>query len=495
MKMTSKTDRRKIGRIGVIDVGSNSVRFVVFDGDQRAPAYFYDEKVLCGLGRGMVASGFLNAEGKARALTAIHRFSLLAKSMKLDQLRAVATAAVREARDGPQFCQQVNYEFGIKLRAISGTEEAKMAASGVLLGWPEASGLVCDIGGSSMEFAALKSGEIKRAVTTDLGPLSIADAQDHGGDLAAYIRARIAAKTEGFHRQQDRLFLVGGSWRAIARLHMELNAYPLAVLHGYALTRATLMTTLDALEDEAALARLNALPISQSRVGLVPVAAQVLREVLGHFDVQEVVFSSFGLREGVYLSQMRKSLQRLDPLIEAAQAEEQRLARFAGFGDVLYHWIEPLFADQSASQLRLIRAACLLHDVNWRSHPDFRAAVCFETATHANLGGVSHAGRVFIAWALYHRYKSKTVPEALDALAAILSEDEIQLARVVGRAMRLGAMLNGAAPDQMGTLSVQPQDLRLELNMQGAEFMGEVVEKRLMSLASAMGLTAQIRLV
>ena len=157
------TGTSRLKRIAVIDVGSNSVRLVVFDGMARSPAYFYNEKVLCGLGAGLGETGRLNPEGWAKALATLHRFTALASRMELSGIIAVATAAVREARDGPAFCDQVEAETGLQLHVASGAEEARLAAKGVLLGWPEAEGLVCDMGGASMELAQVSGGEVNRA--------------------------------------------------------------------------------------------------------------------------------------------------------------------------------------------------------------------------------------------------------------------------------------------------------------------------------------------
>lgn len=483
--------KREIGRIGVIDVGSNSVRLVVFDGDARAPAYFYDEKVMCGLGRNLTKTGLLNPDGKYRALAAINRFSLLAKSMNLTKLIAVGTAAVREAKDGPQFCDQIYHEFGVKLKAISGEEEAIMSARGVLLGWPHASGLVCDIGGSSMELAALRDGEIKKQATSALGPLSIMDTDPDERDH--HIQTLLAKLACDFQTQQDQLFLVGGSWRAIARFQMQHSGYPLHVLHDYRVKPRDLVPSLLMLKHSQGDQILAELSISETRKKLLPIASAVLLQVLEHFKVAEIAFSSYGLREGVYLSEMHKAMVRLDPLIEACRAEEELAARFPGFGDVLFEWLLPIFGEVSDQEKRLIHAACLLHDVNWRTHPDYRAEVCFESATHANLSGIGHKGRVFLAFALLCRYKSKSTPALLESLRDLLSPEDHQKAQVLGRAMRLGAMMNGAKSELMGKLSLQDDTIYLDLNDEAASLYGEIVQKRLRALADVMEKTAIIR--
>jgi exopolyphosphatase/guanosine-5'-triphosphate,3'-diphosphate pyrophosphatase len=214
---------------------------VVFDGAARSPAYFFNEKVMCGLGTGIGESGVLHPAGRTRALAALKRFAMLAVDMGVSPLTAVATAAVREASDGAEFRAEVEAETGIRLWVVDGREEARLSAQGVMLGWPGAAGVICDIGGASMELATIGDGRIGKRVTTPLGPLRL---QGLGGkDTDSARKARLAEIDRALSTALDevgtghgRLFLVGGSWRAIARLDMERRGYPLRVLHEYLVT-------------------------------------------------------------------------------------------------------------------------------------------------------------------------------------------------------------------------------------------------------------------
>ncbi|MBT6525373.1 MAG: Ppx/GppA family phosphatase, partial [Marinovum sp.] len=231
--LIKKPVKRDLTRVGVVDIGSNSVRLVVFDGAGRSPAYFYNEKIMCGLGSGMSETNCLNPQGRARAVAALRRFQALAEGMGITPLSAVATAAVREAEDGPDFCQQVERETGLKIWVIDGKQEARLSAQGVLLGWPGSYGLVCDIGGSSMELAEISDGKVGKRQSSDLGPLKLQGIS--GGKKARndHIKTTIMALKDKMGLQQNRLFLVGGSWRALARVDMERRNYPLHVPHEY----------------------------------------------------------------------------------------------------------------------------------------------------------------------------------------------------------------------------------------------------------------------
>jgi len=480
--------KARLRRIGVIDVGSNSVRLVVFDGMARSPAYFYNEKVLCGLGAGLSETGLLNRDGVRRALATLHRFAALAARMDLSGMIAVATAAVRDAEDGPAFCDQVERETGLQLHIASGAEEARLSAKGVLLGWPDADGLVCDMGGSSMELARIGGGAISECVTGPLGPLKLADVASED-KRAKYVRKQIKALVKMVPGPVAQLFLVGGSWRAIARLDMERTGYPLKVVHGYAPDLRRLAETLKWIPGQSA-GDLNALTgTSQARLSLVPHAAPVLAELIRRVGPERVVFSGYGLREGLLYRQMPEEMRALDPLIEACLHTEAASARTPGFGTVLYEWLLPLYADRSAADLRLVRAACLLHDVNWRAHPDYRAELCFESVTRANLSGVDHADRVYLGLALLNRYKTAALTGPAERYARLLDDTRATDAVVLGKAMRLGAMLSGASVGilEHATLELTADRVVLGLTGPARDCAGETVDRRLQSLASRLG--------
>lgn len=486
---------RALSRVGVVDVGSNSVRMVVFDGAARSPAYFFNEKILCGLGGGLAQTGHLNPEGRARALAAIKRFQLLAKGMNLPPLTAVATAAVREAQDGPAFCAEVLHETGLHLYVIDGEEEARLSAQGVLLGWPDAKGLMCDIGGSSLELAEITGGDVGKRVTSPLGPLKLADTP--GGKKG--LKAEIARVVDGLALQMGtdhkRLFLVGGSWRAIARLDMERRGYPLTVLHEYRMSQKSIQKTLRWIEQVDLEEIRQRTSTSATRMALVPIAAQVLKRLIHSFRPKEIAVSSYGIREGMLYEQMPARIRRRDPLIEACRFAEQKDARVPGFGKELYEFLSPLYKSAKPDHKRLIKAACLLHDVSWRAHPDYRHEVCFDNATRANLGGLTHQERVFLGLALLHRYKNSRQGSRFDDLFEILDENDLIKAEVLGKAMRFGAMFAMDGPQDKAELRWFPKkrELHLRLEPGAKDLFGEVAAARFDAFAAALGATAIVK--
>ncbi|SDE45113.1 Ppx/GppA family phosphatase [Limimaricola pyoseonensis] len=488
-------ESRALSRVGVVDVGSNSVRLVVFDGAARSPAYFYNEKIMCGLGAGLSETGKLSPEGRERALKALKRFATLAEGMNIVPLTAVATAAVREAEDGPEFCEQVLRETGIEVHTISGDEEARLSAQGVLLGWPGSYGLVCDIGGSSMELADIAEGRVGRRLTSALGPLKLKEVKGGDEGLEEYIETTIARIHEEMGGETGmRLFLVGGSWRAIARCDMTRRDYPLTVLHEYRMTVEDVAETRKYIETEDPDDLRKRAGVSSDRMALVPLAIRVLDRLVKVFQPKDIAISSYGIREGMLYEQMPAQLRDRDPLIEACRFAEAKDARLPGFGPVLYDFVRPLFPHADWQRKRIIKAACLLHDVSWRAHPDYRPQVCFDNATRANLGGLKHSERVFLGLALMHRYSNKREGARYEQMFTLVRDEDKREAEVLGKAMRLGAMLWLGTETMPGSLAWNAVDrvLKIELDPRARNLFGEVAEQRFNSLVSALDATGEV---
>ena len=478
--------------IAVIDVGSNSVRLVVFESAERAPAYYFNEKVACGLGAEISRTGRLDPRGRQRAIATLTRFAALADRMRVGGLDAVATAAVREAEDGADFCKAVHRATGLRLRVISGEEEARLSALGVLLAEPDAEGLVVDMGGASMEIATVAAGAVGERLTLALGPQRLSGLD--GAKLLARIDSELARALAALGKGRRPIHLVGGAWRTFAKLQMARVDHPLRVLHGYSLE-------MDAAAEAAAWVAvqtpetLRAVPgVSAQRAATAPLAALVLSRLIVAFCPPTVLVSAFGLREGLYYEQLPPVVRARDPLIDGAKRLELQQARFPGFGRELAGFVAPIIKPWTADERRLALAACLLNDVNWRAHPDYRPLSCFETVTRANLTGLDHAARVFIGFALLNRYGggrySADVAEALKLLDSTARDR----AKTLGRALRLGAMLSASTSGALAhaKLALTGETLSLHLGRRLRLLNGEAVSRRLTGLADTMGVAGQL---
>ena len=483
--------RNRIGRIGIIDVGSNSVRLVVFEGFSRSPSYFFNEKVLCGLGKGIQHKNKLNELGKIEAVRAIKRFITLTKKMHLTALVGVATAAVRNALDGDDFVRLIKRETNLVLYVASGKEEAEFSANGVLLGWPEASGLVCDMGGGSLEIADLSEGIVGYCETSPLGGLTLVEYQGSYDELDDFIKKSVEQLCLGLRLPVPNLYLVGGSFRVFAKLDMALSNYPLKVLHEYKIEIEQAERTIKWIFENDISKLGQKVDSSIERLLLLPMAARVLIHLINILQPRKIFFSSYGLREGILFYQMPDRIKNLDPLIEACRYQEKSSARFPGFGQKLFDWLVPIFKDLTTYELRLYHAACLLHDTTWKAHPDYRAEMSFETVTRTNLGGIDHEERIFLALALMSRYKKMHFSKNLKVPLRILGESRAKEAIVLGRAMRLGAMVSGTSISNLKKckLFIKDKVLYLNLSKSGKDLAAETVERRLKALADGLNIS------
>ena len=479
--------------VAVIDVGSNSVRLVVFEALSRATTPIFNEKVLCGLGRGLAQTGRLNPEGRDAALATLNRFASLVQAMKADVIDVVATAAVREAKDGPDFVARVEAECGLKIQILSGTEEARLAAQGVLSSLPGADGLMADLGGGSLEVVRLEEGSLRDQATLPLGPLRTAAVGARAlvrtidgalGDLPWLKDARGGS----FHA-------VGGAWRAIARVHMAQERYPLRIVHGYTLERAEAERVASFLSklDADALEELDGVP--RSRAGTLPFSALVLARLLKVVRPKVVVFCGHGLREGLIYDRLDAASRSLDPFIAAAQDSAWRTGRFSVHAEEIERWIAPLFEDADTEEARLRFAACLLSDSAWRWHPDYRAEQAFISILHAPYVGVSHAGRAFVATAVAARYGASLSEKWMTPARRLLPRPAVQTASALGAALDLANTLTGGTPGLLAEAPVRKRGKILELVLAGESrrLDGEAVRRRLDTLAREIRLEGRVR--
>lgn len=476
----------------IIDIGSNSIRIVVYAGSPRAPSVLFNEKVMAGLGASLASDGLISAAAAGLTLRTLERFQLLAREMGVGQLRTVATAALREAANGPDVLEQIR-AIGLDVDLLSGAEEARTAGLGVIASIPDADGIVGDLGGGSLELVRVSEGRVGQPVSLPLGVLRLAAIR--AGGKVPLIKTVSAALSETRWTMPSRplpFYLVGGSWRALARLDMHLTGYALPIIHHYQMPsrRAAELVRIIARMDRADFAAVPAL--AGSRVSTLPDAAALLTALVDHFKSTALIVSAGGLREGLLYDTLDADQRALDPLIEAVREEGRRQGRFAEHGDLLFDWIAPLFKGETAEQARLRRAACLLGDVGWHANPAFRAERGMEAALHGNWVGVDGRGRAMIGQALFASFGGGTAP--LDALLPLAPAEDLTLAVHWGMAMRLGQRLSGgtAPPLQHSTLARTSDRIILTLPSALEPLYGDVVLRRHRQLANLLGLQAKL---
>ena len=491
--MSDPNDRRPRD-VAVIDIGSNSVRLVVYRLEGRAIWTVYNEKVLAGLGSELTVTGRLSVDGVDAALGALRRFSAVLDAAHPSSLFVAATAAVREAADGADFVDRVLAEAGLSVRVLSGEEEARYAALGVLAGTPDASGVVGDLGGSSLELTRVAGGRVGAGVSLPLGAFNLRVAE--GLDIGrARGRANRVLADPGAGFETDTLYAVGGGWRNLALLQMRLTGYPLGIVHQYVLSAVDALDAARfiARQSKGSLERIEGL--SKRRLETIPYAAIVLEALIERLGLKQICVSAYGLREGLLLEAMPDDVRQLDPLIEGCAALGARQGASEELGQALEIWLtpmhdllEPVFGRRDAT---LLASACRLADLGARLHPDHRADLVFQQVLRAPIPGMDHAERAFLALALFARYTASAVTPESQTITRVLSPERAARARALGAAMRLGCDLSGRSADLLrrSKLDITGEVIRLTADGRWADMLlGEQTAKRAATLADQLEL-------
>ena len=477
-------------KAAVIDIGSNSVRLVIYEASGSAALPYFNEKVLAGLGRGLTETGTLSAEGVVQALAALRRYRAILEGLGVTQVIAVATAAVREAEDGDDFARKAAAELGAPLRILSGTDEGRLSALGVRVGIYRADGVMGDLGGSSLEFQRVSpGGDDAMGETHLLGPLAMADTEHLPiADRRKAIR-KVLRDSKLIEQGGRRFYAVGGAWRALANVHMELTSYPLRVLHGYKMDGQALRQVLKAIisteRDKDLGQKLSSLV--GRRFDTLTHAALVLSEVFDMGEFKEIVISANGLRDGVLADSI--AIPTHDPLLDGIAAFLRLETWQYAFGETLFDFISPVMP-KLMSRDRIYRAACLLADCGGRYHPDHRPDLAYDVVLRAPIPGILHDDRAMLAHAIGCRYSHKFARPPEYVRIGKASDEEVS--RILGAAMRLGAVYSGRSSTVLWQASLKPSKTRLTLEVtKGHEAMiSETVVKRLSYLANLLDLDA-----
>lgn len=493
------------GPVAVIDIGSNSVRMVVYEGAGRAPIPMFNEKAMCGLGRGLMGLGQgkvgrLADEPVEQALITLRRFSAIADGMKVKNRIAIATSAVRDAENGGEFAEQAAKILGTEIQILSGPQEAELAGYGVAGSLRDAQGIVGDFGGGSLELCEISGRDIGERVSFPIGALRLAVLGQATSKEVDDAILKALDSCEWLHSAEGQtLYVVGGAWRVLGRMHMAHKNHPIRILHQYDIpaSGALAMADLVAHQSLAALGKLPEVP--SRRVETLPYAGRVLEHLIERANIKRLIFSAHGVREGVIYSLLSQKEWQRDPLVascdEMGRQFSSRAHRVAHkFIQELFDWMQPFFPGESPKDQRRRMAACALSDIAWRTPSDYRGQQAYVEIMRAPLLGMGHEARAQIALSVLHRYQGGVDDTEAEEVANILPEEVYNRAREIGMALRLGEVLSGGLPGVMPSCPLTVADNHLALSIPEArrDFAGEVTETRLGKLAATRGMTYSI---
>lgn len=484
------------GRVGVVDIGSNSVRLVVYDAPTRLPIPMYNEKAQCALGRGMGAAGVLSPQGVDCALSSVKRFAGLAKAMGVEDIQFVATAAVRDARDGPEFVEEVDDLIGHRMQVLSGEDEAKYAALGLLMGVPYADGVIGDLGGGSLDLVGLDNGKFTESATLPFGHLRLSEAAEGNPERARDIVDNAMSDLKWLKTVQGRtLYAAGGSWRALARILIDQTSHPLHVVDNFSINAETALKILHLISG-AGRHSLDLIPgVPKKRIETLPFAAAALEGMLRVSGASRLQFTGFGMREGVLLSRLPDEMRHQDPLLSACKTMAERTGRFSVKGREMLEWSAPLFPDETPAEQRLRYAACLMSDIGWNEHPDYRAEHSFIRVLRVPYAGLTHSDRALLAATVYVRQNGDLGDPLIRPILGLLDVGQLSWIKVTGLALRLAHTISGSAPGVLTKtkLAVGEEKLTLKIAKKDRDaLLSEAVQRRLKTLSRALGLKGKV---
>jgi exopolyphosphatase / guanosine-5'-triphosphate,3'-diphosphate pyrophosphatase len=486
--------------VGVIDIGSNSVRLVVYQAMERSLVTTFNEKALCGLGREVQTTGLLAADAVEKALTALQRFRALCKVQKVGRVYAIATAACRDASNGPEFIAKAEKICGCTIQILTGPEEARYSALGVISGIHKPDGIVGDLGGGSLELIDVRGHQVRSGVTLPLGSLALQDLADKSLKKAERIALDALSGLPQLEAGRGRTFYaVGGTWRALARIHIIQSEYPLGVMHGYAIPAAEALDFVRRLRRLAVTDTLADIEIvAEARRPLLTYAALVLEYVIRTAKPKTIVFSTFGVREGLLYSKLAEKERAKDGLLCATQTLNELLSRSARHARELTDWTDRLVRvvhlHETEDERRLRHAACLLSDIGWRMHPDHRGELTYDVILNGNYGAISHQGRIFVALAVFFRYAGFRDENEPPELTHTLPVHMIERARILGAAFRVAHLVSAAQPGVLPATHFRTQERKLMLVFEHrmVDLVADRVGSRFKQLARLLGRSGSI---
>lgn len=476
------------------------MRLVVYERKARTPTMLFNEKLLAGLGRGVAATGKLADASVELALKELKRFRALCDHIGVCEIHVIATAAVRDAKNGDEFVARVEEVIGAEVRILDGGEEAYYSALGVVSGFWRPKGLVGDLGGGSLELVEVSGAKPGAGSTFPLGGLRLQEAADGKISKAQKI-TKESLKDFAWPRLEpgERTFYaVGGTWRSLARLHMIQNDYPLHVMHNYEIPAEEAVEFCKSISVSNLEGVAKAEMLSKQRRPLVPFGAVVLEQVLTAMKAEKVIISATGVREGLLHEALPVDIQEHDPVIEASRELAILRSRSPQFAEELIAWsdmfFEELAIEETEYECRLRHAACLLSDIGWRAHPDYRGEQSLNIISNAGFVGLDHSGRAYLAAAVFYRHQGLGEGNLSIVIRRLFTDRLRARAKILGAIMRVASLLSASMDGVLPHVTVEKKSNKLLMHLPPylATIDGERLSKRYGQLMKVLKMSGSV---
>jgi exopolyphosphatase / guanosine-5'-triphosphate,3'-diphosphate pyrophosphatase len=448
--------------LGVIDIGSNTARFVAFEVASATVRAVYEAKDVPRLGLAPGPDGRLSDEAITRGIATVRRFSAAVEALGVPKTLGVATSAVRDAPNGPDFVRDVERATGVTLRILSGTEEARYGYLGVASAWELKDDIVLDLGGGSLQLVEVRSGALRNSVSLPLGVLRLSQRFfDHDppkrrewDELREHVRSTLTSVLEAFGGNTYRLVGIGGTLRSLARASIELREYPLRRVHGYSLYDHDL-EALSELLGEMPAAKRRAVPgIGGDRADVVLAGFVVLEELLRAVKVDRILVSGTGIREGIALEAIAAKLPVTAEVLSERSAEAAARSfafridhgrEVAEAALALFDVLAPLHK-AGPSEARALRVAAWMHD----------AGIAVDLWNHAHhsayliqnypIWGLDQREVLMASMVTYLHEGDSAPSEWKKGFLPIIRPSDLEMASRLGAILELAELVSPARP-------------------------------------------------
>ena len=477
LPFVARTHVSKHEPIGVIDIGSNSIRMVIYRRYGRYPLPLFNERVTVKLGEGLDQNEMLSPDKIALALSALRRFSHIMNAMSLERTIVVATAAVRRAKNAAVFTTPAEEIIGVPITVLSAQDEARLVTLGLTANMPHVSGLVADLGGGSLELVLVKEGQVQKSTSLNMGHLSTRTESEIATLLCA---VDWLGDTAG-----ATLYGIGGSFRALGSAYVKRSNYPLFLLHRLELNVPTVLDILTSLQgDEPDLQGIPA-----GRRDSIGMAADIMAALIRRSGVSQLAISGTSIRDGIVADMDTGFSPKKDPLLSACKEIANHSQRFDGLNDVLIDCLSPIASllDIPDPQ-RLLKAACLLSDISWNEPSELRGAVATDRILALPLFSLSHKERAWLAKVVYHRYIGvKENKPTLPVFNRLLTPAESKGALALGVGLRFALIFCAGIPEYLSAIQFKVTDetIYYDVAAHGLPLFDEHSERRLRVFAKA----------
>ena len=437
--------QKKISKVSIIDIGSNSIRLVAYDKINRVPRMIYTEKVFCSLAKNLDIDNSIPKKNYKKTINAIKRFYKISLDIKSSELFIFATAAIREADNGFILKNEIENITNREMIILSENDEVKLSTQGLISSFPSANGIMADLGGGSLELSLLENGKLKKFTSLKIGVVRLLNEFSKNKNKCLINILKKLNQVKWLDKfKKTNFYAIGGSFRSLANVNIWNNKYPLSIVQGYAINSIEIKKLLN-LSSTIKAKTIKLIPeIENERIKTIPVASIILDNLIKKIDPKKMIFCSQGLREGFLYSLLDKKTKKIDPLIFTAKKMAKNFNNSFFDGESIFKWLSPIFVNENENFKRLRLAASYLSELSyWHNFKDMESDYALNTVLYYPFLSLTHEQRIFLGLTIYTACGGKINRPNILKYIKLLKKDAINAACILGNGIKLAYTVSG----------------------------------------------------